>query len=93
MGSVFAIVAYIVFPITPGDLESVRLNNTLLGLGITLALLGIGFGVVHWSKTLMDGHDLVETASSDPRERGDPRTRRGDLHTSATRSRASRAAR
>ncbi len=60
-GSVFAVVAYIVFPIVPGDLQSVQLNNTLLGLGIVLALFGIGFGAVHWSKSLMDGHDLVES--------------------------------
>ncbi len=59
-GSVFAIVAYIVFPIVPGDIQSVQLNNTLLGLGIVLALFGLGFGAVHWSKSLMDGHDLVE---------------------------------
>ena len=61
VGSVFAIVAYIVFPIELGNLGSVRLNTLFLGLGITLGLLGIGFGAVHWSKTLMDGHDLVES--------------------------------
>lgn len=60
IGSVLAIVAYIAFPIVPGNLDSVRLNNVLLGIGITLALLGIGIGAVHWSKALMDGHDLVE---------------------------------
>ena len=60
IGTVFAIVAYIVFPIIPGDMLSVRLNNMFLGIGITFALLGIGFGAVHWSKSLMDGHDLVE---------------------------------
>ena len=52
-GSIFAVVAYIVFPIEPGNLESVRLNNTLLGIGIVLALFGIGFGAVHWGKSLM----------------------------------------
>lgn len=59
VGSVFAIVAYIIFPIdgTPG---SIRMNNLFLGLGIALALLAIGIGAVHWSKSLMDGHDLVE---------------------------------
>jgi ubiquinol-cytochrome c reductase iron-sulfur subunit len=60
VGSVFAVVAYIIFPIVPGDLATVRNSNLLLGLGITLGLFGIGFGAVHWSKSLMDGHDLVE---------------------------------
>ena len=61
IGSVFAVAAYIAFPIVPGDLASVRINNLLLGLGITLGLFGIGFGAVHWSKSLMEGHDLVES--------------------------------
>jgi ubiquinol-cytochrome c reductase iron-sulfur subunit len=60
IGSVLAIVAYIVFPIELGNLVSVRMNNLFLGLGITLGLLGIGIGAVHWSKSLMDGHDMVE---------------------------------
>jgi len=60
VGSVFAVAAYIAFPIVPGDLASVRINNLLLGLGITLGLFGVGFGAVHWSKSLMEGHDLVE---------------------------------
>lgn len=60
VGTVLAIAAYIAFPIVEGDLNSVRLNNLFLGIGITLALLGIGIGAVHWSKSLMDGHDLVE---------------------------------
>jgi ubiquinol-cytochrome c reductase iron-sulfur subunit len=60
VGTVAAIVAYVVFPITPGDQGSVRLNNLFLGLGIALALLSIGLGAVHWSKALMEGHDLVE---------------------------------
>lgn len=60
IGSVLAVAAYIAFPITQGDLASIRLNNVLLGVGITLGLLGIGIGAVHWSKSLMDGHDMVE---------------------------------
>ena len=60
VGTVVAIAAYIIFPIVPGNLETVRLNNLFLGVGITLALLSIGFGAVHWSKSLMDGHDMVE---------------------------------
>jgi ubiquinol-cytochrome c reductase iron-sulfur subunit len=60
VGSIFAIVAYIVFPIDSSDPGTIRLNNLFLGLGIALALLAIGIGAVHWSKSLMDGHDLVE---------------------------------
>lgn len=60
VGSVFAVAAYIAFPIVPGDLNTVRISNLLLGLGITLGLFGVGFGAVHWSKSLMDGHDLAE---------------------------------
>ena len=60
VGSVLAIAAYIAFPITEGNLGTVRLNNLFLGLGIALALLGIGLGAVHWAKSLMDGHDMVE---------------------------------
>jgi len=60
VGTVFAIVAYIAFPIVPGDLVSVRLNNLFLGLGIFLSLFAIGIGAVHWAKSLMDGTEHVE---------------------------------
>ncbi|MDF1480195.1 Rieske 2Fe-2S domain-containing protein [Leifsonia sp. H3M29-4] len=60
VGTVAAITSYIVFPIIPGDMLSVRLNNLFLGASIALALLTIGIGAVHWSKALMDGHDMVE---------------------------------
>jgi ubiquinol-cytochrome c reductase iron-sulfur subunit len=60
VGSIFAVAAYIAFPIVPGDMGSVRLNTLLLGLGISLGLLGIGVGAVHWAKQLMSGVELVE---------------------------------
>ena len=60
IGSAGAIAAYIIFPIVPGDPGSVRTNTFLLGVGLALGLFGIGFGAVHWAKSLMDGHDLVE---------------------------------
>jgi len=74
IGSIAAIVLYIVFPIIPGDMQSVRNNTMFVGAAIALALLAVGIGVVHWSKALMHGHDLVEerheTRGSEPtRER------------------------
>lgn len=60
IGSIFAIVAYIVFPIEHGNMQSVLLNNLLIGLGITLALFGIGFGVVHWARQLMVDTEIVD---------------------------------
>lgn len=60
IGSVFAVAAYILFPIDDMDPSTIRLNNMFLGVGITLGLLGVGIGAVHWSKALMHGHELVE---------------------------------
>ena len=59
-GSVFAIVAYIAFPIVPEVPGSVRLNNLFIGVGLTLALMGLGIGLVHWGKALMPDQDLSE---------------------------------
>lgn len=75
VGSVFAVVAYFAFPIDEADPGSIRLNNGLLGLGIALALFGIGFGAVHWSRTIMEGHDLVEdrNAGHPPQEKYEKR--------------------
>ena len=67
VGSICAVAAYMLFPIEPGDLEIRRLNNLFLGLGIALALLGIGIGAIHWSKALMADHDIVEHAPRDAR--------------------------
>jgi len=61
VGSVFAVAAYIAFPITPGDTGSVRLNTMLLGIGIALGLLSLGLGAIYWSKNLMRGDELTES--------------------------------
>jgi ubiquinol-cytochrome c reductase iron-sulfur subunit len=61
VGSVFAVAAYVAFPITPGDTNSVRLNTVFLGLGISLGLLAIGIGAIYWSKNLMRGDEMTES--------------------------------
>lgn len=61
IGSIFAVVAYFVFPIVPGDPASVRLNTMFLGVGITLGLFPLGIGAIYWAKTLMRGDELVES--------------------------------
>jgi ubiquinol-cytochrome c reductase iron-sulfur subunit len=60
LGSVWAIAAYMLFPMESNDVGAVRLNNMFFGLGATLALLGIGFGVVHWGKAVMTDVELVD---------------------------------
>ncbi len=53
-------VGYFAIGQTEGDLQLLRLQNTLLGVGVAFAMLGIGLGVVHWAKTLMPDHEMVE---------------------------------
>ena len=60
LGSVWAIAAYMLFPIEGNNVGDVRLNNMFIGLGATLALLGIGFGAVHWAKSLMADVELAD---------------------------------
>lgn len=43
------------------DVAALRLQNLLLGLGTAFAMLGIGIGIVHWAKTLMPDHEVVES--------------------------------
>ncbi|GAA4925623.1 ubiquinol-cytochrome c reductase iron-sulfur subunit [Nesterenkonia rhizosphaerae] len=60
IGTVVFFIGYFVVGVTEGDLQLLRLQNTLLGLGSAFAMLGIGLGVVHWAKTLMPDHEVVE---------------------------------
>ena len=59
LGSIFSIYAYFAFPLSD-DLGTVRNNTLFMGLGITLGLFGIGFGAVHWAKTLMPDAEVSE---------------------------------
>ncbi|MGO1235029.1 cytochrome bc1 complex Rieske iron-sulfur subunit [Microbacterium gubbeenense] len=58
--SIWAVAAYMLFPIEDMEFVSIRQNNLFIGLGIALALLAIGIGAIHWSKTLMSDKEYVE---------------------------------
>lgn len=59
LGTIGFIAAY--FALRPGDtVESMRVSNLALGLGLAFALLGIGLAAVHWAKTLMNDHEKYE---------------------------------
>lgn len=59
-GSIWAVAAYMMFPIEDGSLSAIRNNNLFIGLGIALALLSIGIGAIHWSKALMSDEEQIE---------------------------------
>ena len=60
IGSVLAIVFYFLFPIDPTDFSTVRISNLSLGIALSLGLLGIGIGAVHWAKALMSDAEITE---------------------------------
>ncbi|MBN9174234.1 MAG: Rieske 2Fe-2S domain-containing protein [Microbacterium sp.] len=59
-GSIWAVAAYMIFPIEDGGIVSIRHNNLFIGLGIALALLAIGIGAIHWSKAIMSDKEFIE---------------------------------
>ncbi|GAB2514815.1 Rieske 2Fe-2S domain-containing protein [Microbacterium petrolearium] len=62
--SLWAVAAYMLFPIEDGSFLSIRYNNMFIGLGIAAALLSIGIGAIHWSKALMSDKEYVEERHS-----------------------------
>jgi ubiquinol-cytochrome c reductase iron-sulfur subunit len=59
-GSIWAIAAYMLFPIEDGQPVAIRDNNLFIGLGIALALLALGIGAIHWSKAIMSDKEFIE---------------------------------
>jgi ubiquinol-cytochrome c reductase iron-sulfur subunit len=64
LGTVLTIVAYYALPLEGdgwADLAvRLRLSTSLLGIGLTIALFGIGAGAVHWAKTLMPDEEQIQ---------------------------------
>lgn len=65
VGTLVVLVSYFVFQYSGHDgldsrLTQVQHSTLWMGLGLTLALLGIGVGAVHWAKTLMPDDERVE---------------------------------
>lgn len=59
-GSLGAVLAYMFFPIETGELLAIRLHTMFVGIGMTLALLAVGIGAVHWGKALMADHESID---------------------------------
>jgi ubiquinol-cytochrome c reductase iron-sulfur subunit len=65
VGTVVVLFAYFAFQYEGHEeytdrLSQVQLSNLLMGVGMFLALFGIGAGAVHWAKTLMPDDERVE---------------------------------
>lgn len=61
LGTVLALWAYFALDIGDGnDIAAIQRVNMLIGLGVFLAMMGIGLGAIHWAKTLMRDHEMVE---------------------------------
>ncbi len=59
IGTLSFFIAYFVLG-RPDNISEIRVQNSMLGLGTTFAMLGIGIGIVHWAKTLMPDHEVSE---------------------------------
>ena len=59
IGALVSLWAY--FAIRPdGTTAGVRTSTMVLGIALFFALAGIGVGAIHWAKTLMSDHEVVE---------------------------------
>ncbi|GAB2691971.1 Rieske 2Fe-2S domain-containing protein [Microbacterium marinum] len=75
--SLWAVAAYMLFPIESGEFGDIRSNNLFIGLGIGFALLALGIGAIHWSKAIMSDKEHIEARHT---TRGKESTREGAIN-------------
>ena len=63
LGTIGSIVAYVMVP-PDGTTAGVRMSTLLIGLGLTVSLLGIGIAGIHWAKALMGDKEFVQERHS-----------------------------
>jgi ubiquinol-cytochrome c reductase iron-sulfur subunit len=64
LGTALAIYGYLTAEGGGDDLAGVQRTTMLMGVGICFAMLGVGMGAIHWAKTLMRDHEMVEERHS-----------------------------
>ena len=64
IGTVLAIWAYATADGGADNIGAVQRTTMLIGAGLFLSMIGIGTGAIHWAKTLMRDHDMVEERHS-----------------------------
>jgi len=60
IGTIIAIWAWVTSDVGADNIAGTQRSTMFIGLGIMLAMLGIGTGAIHWAKTLMRDHEMVE---------------------------------
>ncbi|HEY3436444.1 MAG TPA: ubiquinol-cytochrome C reductase, partial [Actinotalea sp.] len=75
LGTIGFLVAYFAAP-PDGSIGSVRTSTALLGLGLFVAMAGIGAAAAHWAKSIMSNREIVEDRHP---QRSDAATREGAI--------------
>src|SRR5690625_584600 len=60
LASIAGIVGFFLFPLDGQEIFNVRMSTMMLGIGLGGGTLGIGVAAVHWAKTLMNDHEVIE---------------------------------
>ncbi len=60
IGTVIFLVGYFAFPLEDSTFGELQKSTLVLGIGLGLALFGIGVGAVHWAKTLMPDTEMID---------------------------------